>query len=128
MRAKMKATISPVASLLALVALLVCPACAPERAPPAAEPSVTITSPPQGDTLEPGDITISINAQDFNIVEKLGEEPVPGEGHVHYYKDVEPPTTAGQPAVTKEGTYAVTTSESHTWEDVGPGEHSLLSS
>ena len=90
-----------------------------------AMPAVTIGSPSEGATLSPGDSQVSISVSNFNIVDKLGQDTVAGEGHVHYYLDVDPPTTPGQPAVTAPGTYAATTSTSHTWEDVPAGTHTL---
>jgi plastocyanin len=87
-------------------------------------PSVMITSPADGATLTAGDIQVLAAISGFNLVNKLGQEPVAGEGHLHYYMDVDVPTTPGQPAVTQEGTYAVETTEtSHTWTNVGAGTH-----
>jgi len=89
-------------------------------------PSVTITSPDDADSLAAGDVTIEVDVDDFDVVDKLGEPAVNGEGHVHFYMDVdEVPATAGQPAVTDEGTYHATATTSHTWEDVPPGTHTF---
>lgn len=89
------------------------------------QPVVTINSPPDVAELSADDVTVSISISDFNIVQKLGESPTSGEGHIHYYMDAEPPTTPGQPAVTGPGTYAATTETSHTWENVEPGTHTF---
>ena len=35
------------------------------------------------------------------------------------------PTTAGQPAVSPEGTYHAEATTSYTWPDVAPGEHTF---
>jgi len=109
--------------LVLAAVLLPLGACQPEPAP--TPPDVSITSPSEGSTLGGGDVTVAIRVEDFDLVDKLGEEAVPGEGHVHFYKDVAPPTSPGQPAVTEEGTYAVTTRTSHTWTDIEPGTHTF---
>jgi hypothetical protein len=48
-----------------------------------------------------------------------------GQGHLQYFMDVTPPTAAGQPAVTAQGTYASTASTAYTWENVPPGIHTF---
>jgi len=108
-----------VVSLVAVAGLM---ACTPTPIP---QPTVTINSPPDGAELSADDVTVSISISDFNIVQKLGASPVSGEGHIHYYRDAEPPTTPGQPAVTEQGTYAATTETSHTWENMEPGTHTF---
>ncbi len=59
------------------------------------------------------------------MVDKLSQASAAGEGHIHYYMDVDPPTTPGQPAVTTEDTYAATADIYHTWADVSPGLHTF---
>ncbi|MFW6150969.1 MAG: plastocyanin/azurin family copper-binding protein [Chloroflexota bacterium] len=88
-------------------------------------PSVEIASPQPGASPETNQVTVEIEVSNFSVVDKLGEEPVAGEGHVHFYMDVEIPTSPGEPAVTGEGTYAVSTENSHTWTDVSPGQHTF---
>jgi hypothetical protein len=88
-------------------------------------PSVTIDTPEDGDTDDDGDVDVEVSVGDFEVVDKLGEPPVEGEGHVHFYLDAEPPTTPGQPAVTEEGTYHAEATTEHTWEDVAPGTHTF---
>ena len=90
------------------------------------DPSVEITEPADADSVAAGDVTVEVDVSDFDVVDKLGEPPVEGEGHVHFYLDVtEVPTTPGQPAVTAEGTYHATATTSHTWEDVPAGTHTF---
>ena len=86
-----------------------------------------ITSLEAGATLEAGDIEVSVDVANFEVVDKLGQELVAGEGHIHYYIDVaEIPTTPGQPAVTKDDTtYHVDATTSYTWQGVRPGEHTF---
>jgi hypothetical protein len=70
-------------------------------------------------------VTVSVLVQNFYIVDKLGQANAPGEGHIHYFLDAEPPVMQGSPAVTAAGTYAATTGTSHTWRNVGPGDHTF---
>jgi len=88
-------------------------------------PSIEITSPANGATIPAGNVTISVKVSNFNIVNKLGQTNVSGEGHIHYFFDVDAPTTQGQPAVTAPGTYAATTATSYTWPNVTPGTHTF---
>jgi len=91
-------------------------------APPA--PTLTITGPTGGGTgIVPGNITVTVQVANFQLVEKLGQANVPGQGHLHYFLDVDAPTTPGQPAVTAPGTYAATASTSYTWPNVTSGQH-----
>jgi len=60
--------------------------------------------------------------QNFSIVDKLGQANAPGEGHIHYFFDAEPPVMQGSPAVTAAGTYAATTGTNYPWMNVGPGD------
>lgn len=76
-------------------------------------------------TRDNGTVELSVEVHNFQVVDKLGEEPVEGEGHLHFYIDVEPPTEPGEPAVTAAGSYMVATDTSVTWEDVEPGEHTF---
>jgi outer membrane protein assembly factor BamB len=91
----------------------------------AAGPILHIVSPSEGEILPSGNLTVSVEVLNFDLVEALGEAAVEGEGHLHFYLDVEPPTTPGQPAVTENGTYMVTTGTTVTWENVAAGEHTL---
>jgi hypothetical protein len=58
-------------------------------------------------------------------VDKLGLAVVAGEGHIHYFLDVTPPTDPTKPAVTGPGTYAATASTSYTWANVAAGSHTF---
>lgn len=99
----------------------------PAAETPAAEaPSVEISTPEDGATVAAGGVEVTVDASDFQVVNKLGQDPVAGEGHVHFYLDVdEIPTTPGQPAVTAEGTYHAEATTSYTWPDVGAGTHTF---
>jgi hypothetical protein len=90
------------------------------------ETDVTITRPEQGSTVEAGNVTVSVDVKKFKVVDKLGQAPEDGEGHVHFYMDIgEIPTVAGEPATTKEGTYHAQATTEFTWEDLEPGEHTF---
>ncbi len=88
-------------------------------------PNLVIASPRDGDTLPAGDITVTASVTNFNIVDKQGEANVQREGHLHYYLDVDAPTTAGQPAIPAGGTWAHVASTTYTFTNVAPGMHSI---
>jgi hypothetical protein len=92
-----------------------------------AEVSVAITAPENGAVLDAGDIEVTLDITEFEIVEKIGEAPTAGEGHVHYYINVdEIPTAPGQPAITDdETTYHAEATPSYTWLGVRPGTHTF---
>lgn len=87
------------------------------------KPTVAITSPAQGASVQGPNVTISVAVSGFNIVNALGGTNVAGEGHIHYFKDVLPPTTPGVPAVTAVGTYVATINTTWTWTTVPVGTH-----
>lgn len=87
-------------------------------------PTLSITTSQDGATLSSGNVTVTADLTNFVLVPP-GGDPVPGEGHLHYYLDMEIPTAPGQPAVTGEGTYKVTPGVSVTWENITPGEHTF---
>ncbi len=88
-------------------------------------PRITISVPVNGKIQKAGPVTINVSVSNFNLVDKLGSANVAGEGHLHYFMDVEPPTDPGKPAVTAQGTYAATAATSYTWENVKPGIHTF---
>lgn len=88
-------------------------------------PSIKITSPNDKTTMPAGDITISIQVDDFALENKLGAANVDGQGHIHYFMDVAVPTTPGKPAITEAGTYYPTANTSYTWTNVMPGNHNF---
>jgi plastocyanin len=88
-------------------------------------PGMVILSPRDNSIVQGSDVTISVQASNFNLVEKLGQSNTPREGHLHYFMDVDAPTTAGKPAVTAAGTYAATASDTYTWKNVSPGQHTF---
>lgn len=97
----------------------------PAASGPAPLPTLTITSPANGATLPAGDITVTIQVTNFNIVDKQGQANVPGEGHVHYFLDVDAPTTPGQPAIPPSGIWAHVAATTYTFTNVASGTHAI---
>lgn len=87
-------------------------------------PTLNITFPSNGANLTPG-ITIVVTVTNFNIVDKAGQANVPGEGHLHFYLDMDAPTIPGQPAVPATGTWAHVASTTYTFTNVSPGMHTV---
>jgi plastocyanin len=92
---------------------------------PGGSPIINIMQPSAGASLPAGKITISVDVSNFNLVDKLGQANVAGEGHIHYFIDVTPPTTPGEPAITASGTYVPTIETSYTWKNVTTGQHTF---
>jgi outer membrane protein assembly factor BamB len=89
-------------------------------------PGVTIVKPDNGSSASVGDLTVSVAVSNFNLVDKLGKANVLGEGHLHYYLDVEAPTAAGKPAIPPSGsTWAATAGTTHTFNNVSSGTHTI---
>jgi len=91
----------------------------------ATSPMIKISSPANGSSVTEGNVTVSAQVFNFNLVDKQGQANIPGEGHIHYFIDADPPTTPGKPAVTNPGTYAATSATSYTWYDIVAGSHKL---
>ena len=99
----------------------------PAEGEPGSGPALSIVTPENDSTIEAGDVDVEVDVDNFDVAKKLGEPAVQGEGHVHYYFDVdELPTTPGKPAVTADAkTYHAAATTSHTWKDVEAGEHTF---
>jgi hypothetical protein len=89
----------------------------------AATPKVRITSPRDVAIVGPDNFTVTIAVENFRLVDSLGQANVPGEGHVHYFLDVEPPTPPGVPAITTTGRYVPTAATTYSWTNVSGGFH-----
>jgi plastocyanin len=107
-----------------MLAVLLLPGCTAQMGT-GGTPQITITAPKEGDSLPAGNVTVMANVMNFNLVNKLGQANVPGEGHLHYYFDVPVPRTPGKPAVTAVGTFAPTPNTTFTWTNVKPGKHNF---
>lgn len=86
---------------------------------------IEIISPQDGATLQPGDITVTVQVTNFKIVDKQGQPNVPGEGHVHFFLDVAAPTTPGKPAIPAGGAWAHVSGTTYTFTNVPQGTHTI---
>jgi hypothetical protein len=113
-----------IAGLLALVVLA---SATLEGCGESADRSVKIVAPAQGSDVTAGDINVSVDVKKFDVVDKIGQAPKDGEGHIHYYLDAgEIPTRDGQPAVTNDQrTYHAQATKDYTWPNVSVGEHTF---
>ncbi len=91
-------------------------------------PTLTITQPHDGASLSEGNITVKVQVSNFNLVDKLGQSNVAGEGHLHYFLDYSAPTTPNQPAVPPSGSnvkWAATANTTYTFHNVSAGSHTI---
>lgn len=91
-------------------------------------PTIRITAPANGATVLAGDVRVDVDVENFNIVDKAGQAPVLGEGHVHFYMDLTTlPSTAGQPATPPDPgiLWAHVTDDTYTFTNVSPGVHTF---
>ncbi len=87
-------------------------------------PRIKIVNPGNGYVIKTGNITITTDVTHFTLADKLGQANVPGEGHIHYYMDVMPPTTPGKTAIPPAGSvWAPSASPTHTFTNVPVGVH-----
>jgi hypothetical protein len=94
-----------------------------------ATPTLKINSPSNGATLKTGDITVKADVANFKVVDKQGQANVTGEGHLHFYMDVNPiPSAAGQPAIpaNSSAAWAHVSDTSYTFRGVPPGTHTFV--
>jgi hypothetical protein len=70
-------------------------------------------------------VSVFVQVSGFNLVNRIGGANVPGEGHIIYYLDVQPPTAPGQPAITTSGTYAASDAIFYVWTGVVEGVHTF---
>ncbi len=107
-----------------LLILLTAVSCAvgPRLTPAANEPQVTITAPSNGAAA--GNVTVKVDVKNFKLASSANPNSR-GQGHMIYYLDVVAPTNYEHEAVTEDGTYAVTTNTSYTWQNVTPGQHTF---
>jgi plastocyanin len=94
----------------------------------ATAPQITITQPTSGQTLPAGNITVKVQVSNFQLVDKLGQTSVQGQGHIHYFMDYPPPTTPNEPAIPPSGmnvSWAATANTSYTFQNVSAGSHTV---
>ena len=87
-------------------------------------PTLRIVRPLEGQSVDP-DVTANLRITGLNLVDNIGQPAVAGEGHVIYYLDVTPPTTANMSAFSSPGTYSATVNSSFTWTGLTTGAHEL---
>jgi plastocyanin len=92
---------------------------------PPPPPEVRIIRPIDGSSVTGSDVTVSPRVNNFNLVDKIGQASVSGEGHMIYYLDVLPPTTPNASALSAPGTYADTADAIFNWTGLTPGAHEL---
>ncbi len=89
-------------------------------------PEIEITRPREGDRLNTANVTVNVDVSNFDLVEARGQANAQGEGHIHYFMDVVPPTTPGQPATVPDSTkWVMTTNTTYTWVNVTSGNHTF---
>jgi hypothetical protein len=93
--------------------------------PEIGQPAMVILSPRNGAVLPSGNITVSVEVVNFNIVDKLGQPNVSHEGHLIYFLDVTAPTIPGQPAIPSSGIWSPASSTTYTFASVAPGNHTI---
>jgi hypothetical protein len=113
MERKMRRWKSLAAPILAAVLLMAFAACSPISG----QASIKIREPAEAFA---GDVTISVDVTDFDLG---GPDGNGGQGRIVYYLDAAVPTYYEHSAISKAGTYAISSETSHTWKGVTPGEH-----
>ncbi len=89
-----------------------------------AGPSVLILDPIFDGGVTAGNVTVTVRVTGFALVPPGGPNR-PGEGHLVYYRDVNPRTVAGESALTAPGTCAASSETAYTWSGVAPGTHTF---
>jgi hypothetical protein len=102
---------------IAALAILILPACA--------APTIKILEPTDGSVVPAGNVTVTVEVNDFDLVNKLGQTNMEGEGHIYYYMDAAVPTAPGKPAISAPGTYVLTENTNYTWQNVSAGMHNF---
>ncbi|MGB9176122.1 MAG: hypothetical protein WCB46_05225 [Methanoregula sp.] len=87
--------------------------------------SVYITYPDFDGCVHAGNVTVTIVVRNFSIVNGSGRPVTPGEGHILYFKDVNPRTEPGFPAKTRPGTFQISYQTSCTWYTITPDTHTF---
>lgn len=92
------------------------------------EMNISILAPSASANLTGPNATVSVLVTNFTLVDPLmvNATSAPGQGHVHYFLDVTPPTTPGEPARTGiAGTVFETPNTTIEWANLTPGWHTM---
>ena len=103
-------------------------ATAPTPTPPGGAPTAAITSPQNGSTVPAGNVTVTAQVENLNVVDKQGQANVAGEGHVHFYMDLDQiPSNASAPAIPTNTSiqWAHVSATTYTFTNVTPGQHTF---
>jgi len=87
--------------------------------------SVYITSPDFDGGVDAGTVTVTVAVRNFSVVDRIGDQNKPGEGHIVFFRDVTPPINPGLPVETPPGTFQISAQTSCTWYNVTPGTHTF---
>jgi hypothetical protein len=117
-----KWNIAFLAVVMSIVILL--SACRPEPVAPQ-EAQVIILSPSAESTIYSDTVTLDIYVDNFVLTADDGRNNQNREGHLIYYKDVTPPLLKGKPALTEEGSYAISIEKSFSWNRLEEGPHNF---
>jgi plastocyanin len=88
-------------------------------------PELRIIRPFDGSSVIGPDVVVTPRITNFNLVDKIGQASVSGEGHIVYYLDVAPPTTPNRSALSAAGTYADTVADTFNWTGLTQGAHTF---
>jgi hypothetical protein len=105
-----------------VLGVIVVSGCRPEPVAPD-DATVLILDPPANARLSGPDVTVRTFVNHLTLVEPTGQPNKPGEGHIVYYIDVDPPVTKDASALTAQDTYVATTAKTYLWNGVSPGKH-----
>ncbi len=86
---------------------------------------VYITYPDFDGGVDAGNVTVTVLIQNFSVVNRIGNQNKPEEGHIVYFMDVVPPTEQDSPAVTGPGTFQISAQIWCSWHNVSPGTHTF---
>lgn len=105
-------------ALLLTLTLLLLTACTSVSTPPT--PTLKILA-PSATLYAPRNVAVAVQVTNFNVVDKQGQANVAGEGHIHYYLDIDAPTAAGQPEIPPSGTWVHVAATNYTFTNVVAG-------
>ncbi|MGE5373347.1 MAG: hypothetical protein ACM3KS_00030 [Phycisphaerales bacterium] len=108
--------------LLLVLAAITLPSQA-ELAGASGNPAISIIYPPANTNLPSGNIIVTVQVRDFQLVDRLGQANVYGQGHIHYFIDVPVPRDPTKPTGFDPGVPVPTANTGLTWTGVEPGRH-----